>query len=266
MPNEDYHKAEGLSRSRLMDFARGFEHYEYATTHIIEPTDEMEMGTALHEMVLQPELNRIVAYDGRRAGKEWESFKQINDGKIILPQKNYKKVIEMREAVYKHTIARQILVTTPSFAEVSIFWEDEKTGTPLKVRSDFIISQNNDYLGFIADLKTTSGGGAEESEFCKTVEKKYGYDMQAWMNLEGANKAGEFGKIQDFLWIVVEKEPPYRVEVYKAHEEHIEGGGIRFYQLLNEFLKYKRDPVAYREAHKAIKQLSPSRWYGKDFE
>jgi len=105
---------------------------------------------------------------------------------------------------------------TQGDAEVSMFWRDEEFGIWCRGRCDYMTHFGG--LPTIVDVKKSADGSPEE--FARSAFK-YGYHRQdpwyreGWANLLGCDP----GDI-DFVFAVVEPEPPYLVATYRIAEEH----------------------------------------------
>ena len=55
LPNEEYHRCDGVSNSMLSDMARSPAHFQAARRRQREETPAMAIGTAIHCAVLEPE-------------------------------------------------------------------------------------------------------------------------------------------------------------------------------------------------------------------
>ena len=109
---------------------------------------------------------------------------------------------------------------------MSVFWTDEKTGLPCKCRPDRIPAGDH---GVILDLKSVRSADIHAfTSACMT----YGYAREAGMYIEGFNAVSN-AKVDAFVFICVEKEPPYRTEVYTLEDLFIEYGRKEFHRLIN---------------------------------
>ena len=94
-----------------------------------------------------------------------------------------------------------------------MFGVDPDTGTPLKSRPDWISGTT------LVNLKTTEDASAEA--FTWAIEK-YHYASGAALHLDVARLAGI--PKDYYLFIVVEKEPPFAVAVYELDKRSIDKG------------------------------------------
>ena len=93
-------------------------------------------------------------------------------------------------------------------AEKTIIWDDLATGAPCKARPDFVTQRMGST--FIVDLKTTED--ASPRGFSRSAYK-YRYHVQAAFYLDGYEQAHGVTP-EAFIFIAVEKNPPYLVACY----------------------------------------------------
>ncbi|RME56034.1 hypothetical protein D6779_11355 [Candidatus Parcubacteria bacterium] len=207
MPADEYHSLDRVSCSILkkMDCpakARVFK----------EPSAAMDLGTAVHALVLEPDKDLIAVAPkiNRRtkAGKEeWEAFQREADGKVILSQDDYNKACAMCDSVISHPVAADLF--SEGKAEQSILWTDTETGEPCKARLDWL---RNDRI--VVDLKTARS--ASPGAFSRaTFDLKYHWQC-SWYSMAA--------DADDFFFVVVESEAPYICEVYRLTDEAKEVG------------------------------------------
>lgn len=226
LSNEQYHAAEGISKSGLDLIARS--PYLYRHRQAVEQTKAMLIGSAVHCAVLEPALfpHRYTvapAADGRtKAGKELLArFAEDNAGKTILPPADYEQVVAMANATWIHPAARNIL--TGGQAETSIFQDHH--GALCKVRPDWITED------LLVDVKTTVDASPEA--FSKACWN-YRYHVQAALYLDVANAAmGD--RFNSFVFIAIEKAAPYQVAVYVADAAMVEAGRVVYHHDLETY-------------------------------
>ena len=112
LPFEQYLKLPYMSQSVLKQGAESMLHLKHAMDNQgnLEPTDAMTLGSALHVAFLEPELmpEKVVCWEGaRRAGKEWEAFRELHAGKAILTPGMYAKLIGMVRQLRSHPRVRE---------------------------------------------------------------------------------------------------------------------------------------------------------------
>ena len=149
--NEDYHNAPGISKSGLDDVEEAPAKFKWRREHPEPASDEMQLGSALHVAILEPEeFEKRYAVAGpeltRRGTNKWLEFEQENQGKIPLKFDQGEKIFEMAMAARKHS--RALLLE--GLKELSFFWKDPETGLLCKCRPDNITAK-----GVISDYKST---------------------------------------------------------------------------------------------------------------
>jgi len=227
MDNTDYHAHPAISKSHLDQVARSPLHY---WADFLDPnrqpreaTPAMAIGTAVHTHVLE-----LGQWDSRYAiapesidrrtkmGKaEWEVFTTAATGRTVLSRADAELVMRMGHAVYSHPAAAYLL-GLPGKAETTHMWHDEISGLQCKCRPDWLLNDGS----MIVDLKTTED--ASPKAFQQSIAK-WRYHVQAAWYLYGIEKAT--GKRpEQFIFIAVEKKPPYACAVYVADAQMIEIG------------------------------------------
>jgi exodeoxyribonuclease VIII len=254
--NEDYHNGPGLSSSGLKLLAQSPAHFKDT---VREETPAMRIGTALHTAVLEPErfaAGYVSAPDidkRAKAGKEaWAELEQ--SGKTVLSAKEYADVQGMTAAIRRHSIAGALV--TGGTAEQSVYWDcsavidDIPVTFTCKARPDYIKPLPSGYT--VVDLKTTP----DARDFERNAYS-YGYHLQAAHYLRGLNNTE--GVARGFVFVAVEKAPPYGVMVYEASQEFLTRGrdeNSMLYSLYARCLKYDNWP-GYEES---IRVLDLPRW------
>lgn len=210
MPDEDYRKAKGVSISALKLMQRSPAAYLHAMTTRRESSQAQVFGTVLHGACLEPHRKlHVVRPEGMtfttKDGKAWRDAQTLP----ILTQAEDNDVTGAHNALMTHPVAGPILKAAQK--EVSGFKQDDETGLMLKGRADLVYS-NAQGLTIIADIKTAED--ASEKEFVWSAIR-YGYPRQAayYLDLFGASK---------FLFIAVEKEAPYGVQVFEVSETKLD--------------------------------------------
>ena len=256
MENADYHAHPAVSKSHLDLIARSPLHYwaRYIDPKrvIPEPTPAMRIGSAVHTHVLELhkwDAEYIVAPDGldrrTKAGKEaWAAFEAEANGRTVLSREDADLVMHMGRAVLSHPAAAMLLGMAGE-AETTHMWTEPTTGLQCKCRPDWLTSD-----GIVVDLKTTED--ASPREFRRSIAK-WRYHCQAGWYTAGLEAAtGE--RPAGFIFIAVEKKPPFAVGVYAADQEMIHHGydtAMRDLQTLAECKSNGRWP-AYSDRIEAI--------------
>ena len=220
LDNDLYHKASGLSCTNLKIMLRSPAHYHASILFPQKTTAEMQLGSALHTAVLQPDLfdeeyMELPKLD-RRTKEGKELYKQYSEsGKILLDSATVSTVQKMKESLMQHTIISSVL--SSGSPELSCFGcLPEFPHTLIKCRPDWY----NEKLGVLLDLKTACD--ASPKAFIKACVD-YLYHLQHALYLDlFSHVSGR--RIQAFLFAAVEKEPPYAVAIYELNAEAVEMG------------------------------------------
>lgn len=196
-----------------------------------EDTPALIFGRAVHcyilegkrtfnkEFVIAPDIDKRTK-DGK---EEWDTFLKKAKDKTIISSTDFKTICDMKDSILKHPFAPILL--KEGVSEQTVIWRDDETEIICKCRPDRVPSGDK---GVLVDLKTTND--ASEKAFTHAVIN-YGYARQAAFYMDGITKATGM-TFDAFVFIVVEKEPPYRVEVYELDMEFIGWGYEKYKELL----------------------------------
>ncbi len=203
-----------------------------------EQTPALLFGSAAHMAVFEPELfpqKFVIApkFNLRtNAGKEQlAEFEQNNRGKSVISNDIYDTVMQVKKAIYAHPAASVLL--SAGIAEQRIDWQreiltedGEIVEVALKAKPDWL-SHNE----FIVDLKTTEDASPEG--FAKSVWN-YRYHVQAPFYMDAYEH--QYGKpARGFLFIAVEKKPPYAVALYFAPPDMCDKGRTTYERDLRKY-------------------------------
>jgi exodeoxyribonuclease VIII len=227
MDNATYHSHSAVSKSHLDLVAKSPLHYwsRYLDPNRVpqEPTAAMAIGSAVHTHVLeldQWDAQYVVAPAGidrrTKVGKaEWEVFQTAIGTRTVISREDADLVMRIGRSVLSHPAAAYLL-GLPGKAETTHMWVDEISGLQCKCRPDWLLDDGS----MIVDLKTTED--ASPKEFQRSIAK-WRYHVQASWYLDGLQHAT--GKRpEQFVFIAVEKKPPYACAVYVADAQMIEIG------------------------------------------
>lgn len=232
LPFEQYLQMPGVSKHELDLVSKSPAHYQAAKENPTEVTAAMQFGTAAHAWILEPKSapdQVIVApkVDRRtKAGKEaYAQFEMMAGKRVVVSDEDARHLSKMSAAVGSHKLAGR-LINDAREIEVSCQWKDERTGTLCRCRPD-AISGN-----FIIDLKTTYD--ASRHAFASTLYK-YRYHVQAAYYLDGCREAGLVEQDAQFLFIAVERKPPYGVAIYALTSEDLDRGRFQYERDLGRY-------------------------------
>ena len=128
-------------------------------------------------------------------------------GRIIAD--DYAVISEMAKAIDKNVLCKALL---SGEKEVPYFWTDELTGEQCKCRDCITKIEDTTY---IVDLKT-----CDNAETSKFRNKAIGYHVQVAMYMENCNIGGDCA----FVFIAIEKKPPYSINILLADDYLIQYG------------------------------------------
>ena len=211
--DEEYFAADALSNSYLWKLITKTPAHAQVPT---AKTDAMDLGSAVHVAVLQPDLasDLIIQGPADRRGKKWKEAleKAEKESKILLVERDYTVAMTMRDKVWNSPTFTEILTGKDAKYEQAAFWMYKEQLCKCKldcIKQDLLI-----------DLKTSVD--ASPAGFAQAVAK-YGYHQQAASYLYGYNQAS--GKdIQTFLFLVIEKSPPYAPAIYELDTASLREG------------------------------------------
>lgn len=242
MPAEQYHAdpVEGGSLTssgarRLLEVAPARWQYEQAQPHT--PTPAMVLGTAVHSLTLGagPMVVEIEADSFRTKAAQQQRDAAIAAGEVPLLTADAERARGMADAVHRHPVAKALFSPERGDAEQVMVWRDQEFEIWRRSMVDHL-PRPGLKPPVLVDLKTCPD--ASPKGFGKSVAN-YGYACQAAFYLDGY-RALFPGSDPAFLFVAVEKEPPYLVAVYELDDEALAVGAARNRQAMEIY----RDCVA----------------------
>lgn len=233
MTEQEYNAAEGIRRSALWKLTRSPAHFKYELDNPPEPTPALALGAATHMAILQPDefwnQYAIRNLDLRtKAGKEERDALQAQ-GFTILNSEQAAQISGVFEAINNNEAVLRLLAGE---RETAYFWTDEATGERCKCRTDSEVDISG--MHYIVDLKTCTD--ASTDAFMRDA-LKYGYHVQAAMYCEGVKHVT--GKESQFVFIAVEKTPPYAINILQADDAFMLHGFDEFRRLMGIYHECK---------------------------
>lgn len=215
LSNEQYHLDPSISSSAVKTVVqKSLAHWKYGER---KPNVVFDLGTSVHTLVLEPHLASTVRCGPEtRRGNEWKEAHAAAEaeGCVLLTEGDYRLAVDMAQAVRANPAAAQLLggnLTT----EPSIFAHDSIHGLDLRCRPD---GWRKD-IAAIIDLKTTVDASPEG--FAKQCANLAYHIQEAFyrrvMTIDGH-------EIDRFVFIAVEKEPPFAVGVYELDWRSLDEG------------------------------------------
>ena len=266
MKNAEYRASPAISRSDLQLLSKSPQKFRYETEHPQPKTQALIFGAAFHSYLLEPESfdteYAVIPLLNRRtkAGKEeWEAFSVLHAGKELICAEDFQTIQAMAESVLQNKYAAALI--RGSLHERSFFWTDELTGEACKCRPDILFDAGETHI--IADIKTCTDASADA--FTRDAVK-YGYTMQAAMYTEGVRLCT--GVSYEFLFICVEKEPPYAINLLQADELFLLHGEDTFRELIGIYhdCRLSGNWYGYEGPFGMIGKLSLPNYLRKDYE
>ncbi|MGH9056750.1 MAG: PD-(D/E)XK nuclease-like domain-containing protein [Acidimicrobiales bacterium] len=189
--------------------------FDYARQHRKLPTASMKLGTVTHGLVLGTGADiAVLDFDDRRT-KAYKTAEEAVLGLGLLPvlRKDYLEAKAIADAILSHPTAGALLAAATD-RETSMFWVDSEFGIWQRGRMDALAMSYAMPTG--VDLKSSKDASPEG--FAKSVAD-YGYHRQDVHYRQGlAACLGCDWRDIDFVFVVVETEPPYLVATYRISD------------------------------------------------
>ena len=270
MPDAEYRRIKAVNYSGLKLFAEcPLYYWEQYLNPDREPETEspaLRIGTAGHLRILEgaeiyhDTYIREPSYDKRlKANKDHYQEWLANKGdRIPLPADEWDMVERMAAAVLGSPLASALVEGKGGYSEEVCQAIDPETGMLLKCKADRIATIGG--KTYVIDLKTCSRryGGAGQDGFGKSVAKfKYHWQAAFYTDLIGAS--GDWGPVENFVFVVVEKESPHAVAIYECDDQMMEAGRMQYREALHRF-KECQEKDQWPGFDTQITSLSLPRW------
>jgi hypothetical protein len=216
--SDSYHSRTELSATQLCCFLEdriAFWHYYVKKDWPLpEPTEAMQFGTLVHEMIERGEgppdyleiPEGVLGKGGRRAGPAWKDFRNQHVGKILLKTGEPKPPLSI---IWQHLMAHPKTfqwITQTSRKEEVIFWRHEPSGIACRSKLDLIL------LRFIVDWKTASSimpWGFQKAIWDMRYYVKLAFYQMAYASL------GESRSWQPCIAVAIKNKPGYGIWPYE---------------------------------------------------
>lgn len=261
MPETEYHADKGLAptlgRSLSVSGAKTLltnpARFLHERDHGRPPKDVFDEGTLAHELILRGGDDRIRiidAYDWKTKAAQ-EAKKAAHAARLVPAHRGtLLMATRLARAVRRNTLASAILAEGEP--EKAMFWTDPETGITCRGRMDWVRDNA------LVDVKTAGYGGSDPDTFARSAAN-FEYPMQAANYTDGWEVLT--GQRVPFLFIVVEKEPPYMVRVFQLSPEDLEIGRERMREARRLFAEYESN--GYPDDSTDIHTLQLPGWYGR---
>lgn len=228
MPNEDYHKYDGASKSVLDKVDISPAHH--ACAEPFASTRAMEIGTAIHAAVLEPAMfdsDYLLLKDvTKRTQSEYkQAVKAKGTSELVLTGPEADKVMGMKLSVEGNDDWNS-RYAMEHFTELSAFVICPVTGVQLRCRYDFLAG-----CGISVDLKKTQD--ARYEAFQKSVAN-YRYHVQdAFYSYVYELITGH--PLQAFWFLAIEENAPNTSKMYRLDDEAKAIGKRQFMANLEDY-------------------------------
>jgi exodeoxyribonuclease VIII len=232
---KDYEQLPALSQSAIKDAKQEGWQYFYKR-HVerslpFEPSKSMEMGTALHLALLEPDRFRdkvlcipdeVLSASGSKAGNAWKQFQAENANRILLKSDDFANLAFAVDAVMNHPAAGP-LIAAKGIIEQPITWQMHDIDC--KAIPDKVIPG-------VATLDVKSTCVVQPKKFQRQAEDLL-YDVQACFYRDGVLEV--YAERLPFVFIAVEVEPPFRVRAYQAPDDWFVSGHSIISDIIREY-------------------------------
>jgi len=226
--NAEYHSSSAISASGLKYIWK--ENVQNFLTRKFKGSAATELGTAIHELILEPELFEQKYYlfpnigDGRtKEGKALKAQHQEKaNGKILLEK-------ELIDAIYKNYQENE-LAQKYCIGEVEVSHYTKFDGVDVRVRPDC------KGVNWISDIKTCQDNSPRA--FRRDVYF-WGYHLQAafYSDVLGIDPL-------NFRFIAIRTKYPFNIAVYSLNPEQIEQGRSGYKSALEDWKTYLNTNIA----------------------
>lgn len=253
MTAEEYFATDAVSQSFLWKlYKRTPAHAFYGER---KETNAFDMGHAIHTAILEPDSleARILRGPDDRRGNKWKDAQAEAEaaGALLLTSGDYDKALAVRDALHRNAWINKLVTGGEAQVEQSAFWHDAESDTTCRARLDLYRPD----LGVALDLKSAASAAAWE--FQGSVAK-YGYHLQEAHYREGWERAGG-GAVEGFVFLVLEKEPPYAHAVYELEPAAVEEGHLIRRKALQKYAMC-RDTGIWPGYDAGVQRLDLPRW------
>jgi hypothetical protein len=190
-----------------------------------------QIGSALHECILEPELfhtNYIVSPKFNRRTKigkqQHAEFEEFSKEKVVIVEDEMVMIQEMGKSASQNRTLMELL--EDCHFEVSCYTTDEKTGLKLRMRPDGLSKSRST----IVDLKSCVD--ASKKKFKKDI---YNYDY----SISGSYYSDNLRR-ENYIFAAIEKTPPHQTALYALNDNMVDYGRQQ-YRMGLDLIKWSMD-------------------------
>lgn len=185
-------------------------------------------------------------------GKHGEADRSF-DGKEVLTHEENKRTLGVVESLKSLPPEIRAMLSRPGWNEVSIVWEYQ--GLKLKGRLDRF---SDGKRPCIIDVKKMQvGAGVRED--CQKAILRYGYHIQAALYCKGIEYLTS--KRPEFIWLFVEDNAPFDIQIIPATDEDIEIGWRSCQSAIRNYLESIPDHWGYIRIVENVKPGGLPPWF-----
>lgn len=240
MPNEEYHAHKGsISKSGLDLIER--DPYHYFNQEHKEQTRPMQVGSAIHAAILEPEVFKdefmMLPEVADRCQPEYKQAVKAYGVGNVFTGSDCKNIENIQDAVWNNKEAAELL-SAKGHCELSGFVQDPETGIICRHRFDKYIDDGE----WAVDIKKTQD--VRDWKFARSiadyryhVQDAFYIDQHEWLTGR---------KLRGIKLIAVEEKFPHKVAVYYLDDISRGIGRKQYRENLNtyaEFIKADKKPV-----------------------
>ncbi|MCW6003932.1 PD-(D/E)XK nuclease-like domain-containing protein [Micromonospora sp. CPCC 205371] len=198
-----------------------------------ERRNEFDLGHAAHKKVLGVGSEIAVLDFPNYKTKDAQNARDAAyaAGRVPLLPHEDAQTDEMAAAVMRHRIAGPLFAAGRGEPERTLIWQDKATGVWRRARLDWMVTLNGGRL-LVGDLKSCARAALE---FLPKVVHDFSYYQQAAWYLDGVRALKLGDESADFVFVFVEKTPPYLVQVVRLDDQALAIGAARNRQALEIF-------------------------------
>jgi hypothetical protein len=224
LPSEVYHapRLGVVSKCALDRLKKSPAHYyAWATGLVSRTTAALAFGRAGHCAIFEPgvfatdylEEPRWKDCRFKENKLERDAWRAEHQGVELISAEEMATLRGVQASIHRHELIRNLL--SRGLGEVTVSWVDPRTGLHCKSRADYYVEK----LATVVDLKLVED--ASFDGFRKSLAR-YRYFVQDALYRAGFDAVGK--PIKYFVFVAVEKAPPYASAVYTLDADGIARG------------------------------------------
>lgn len=265
IPEDAYHRdpvpGGSLSASGAKKLLACPARFDWQRRNPPQPKPAMEFGTAVHTLVLGrgAQITVVDAKSWQTKAAQDAAEDARAEGRPVLLTADYLKAQAIADAVLAHPVASRLFDPASGNAERSIFWVDELTGVWLRSRLDWLPHPSGWARRMVVgDLKTCVS--ASKAAISKAVAN-FGYHVQDAFYSEAVRAMG-LDDDPAFVFVFVEKEPPYPVTLAQLDDDALAAGHAAMRRAIERYRDCSESGIwpAYSVPADAIETISLPRW------